>query len=94
MLTYGLQTVLPTRCAGLKAVQSLWEWPGNDWSTLRPMLEKGGHARHCLDGQELEPGWLKNLAGLAKNKIKEILRKEKKEWWYVLGVDSAGKYVC
>ena len=77
MLTYGLQSVLPTRCAGLKVVQSLWEWPSNDWSTLRPTIEKGVHARHCLDGQELEAGWLKDLAGLAKNKIKEILRKEK-----------------
>jgi hypothetical protein len=28
--SFDLQLVLPTRCAGVKVVQKLWEWPTNN----------------------------------------------------------------
>ena len=34
-----LQSVLPARCAGVMVAPNLWEWPTNDWSNLRLMLD-------------------------------------------------------
>lgn len=46
--------ILPARCTGTMVAQSLWEWLTKDWSNLRPILQQGAHARHCLDSQEPE----------------------------------------
>jgi hypothetical protein len=35
-----IQLVLATRCAGVKVAQKLWEWPTNDYFSLRPMLQE------------------------------------------------------
>jgi len=33
---FDLQFILPARCGEVKIPQNLWEWPTNDWSSLRP----------------------------------------------------------
>lgn len=52
--TFNLQFVLPARGAGVKEAQTLWEWPGNDSSSLRSMPPEGTHSWHCPEGQEPE----------------------------------------
>lgn len=40
--------VLPGRCARAMVVQSLWEWPTDVWSDLKPTPWDGLHIWHCL----------------------------------------------
>jgi hypothetical protein len=54
--TIDLQFALPTGCAGAKVAQKWWEWPTNDWSSLRPMPWAGAHFWHCPEVQDPEGG--------------------------------------
>lgn len=55
------QPTLPARGAGAMVTQSLWECLAYDWFNLRPISGQGAHARHCLDDQDQETGWLRDL---------------------------------
>lgn len=55
--TFYLQPFLPARCAGVIMVQSLSEWPINEWSNLKPMSQEKPHdhtQQQCLDDQQPE----------------------------------------
>lgn len=73
--TFALQSTLPARCTGVMVAQKLWEGPTNDWS-MRPPCWNESNIWHCLNGQEPEARWLRDLeenkTWLAKKKKKSL----------------------
>lgn len=64
-------------------VQKLWKWSTNDWYSLRPLPWQVSQVWYCLDGQEPETEYPRDL-GLKqtqpKRKKKKRKRRKKRIW--------------